>query len=406
MADLYASYAALAAAETEGVDYSRTSATPTGATWAAIAIHGGGIEAGSGEMARELADSGMRYYEFAGLKSSGNTDLHITSTVFDEPIGVALVAGSARCLSFHGYAGTAGVAETAVGGLDDDLVDRVTQALTDAGFAVITAGSEISGTDPDNICNETSTGAGVQLEMSRAQREAFFPGGDVSRAMRDSGQRTDPFYRYAAALRSVHTGHGLVRQGSVNASRYALITAPSADLDLTATVATDALAAGGSHFLALVGRYADASNSYLARLEFTTTQTVALTIRRRLAGTETSLGGGTVTGLTHAAGRQFAVRLQISGGTLRAKVWLASQGEPMFWTIEATDTSLTAAGQLGIRCILSTANTNTLPVTASWGDVRIVSPQLLVVERGINGISKPLTAGAVIDLADPDVWGL
>lgn len=48
MADLYATYAALAAAEVEGVGYSRTAVAPAGATWSSIAIHGGGIETGSG----------------------------------------------------------------------------------------------------------------------------------------------------------------------------------------------------------------------------------------------------------------------------------------------------------------------------------------------------------------------
>lgn len=205
MADLYANYAALSAAEVEGVDYSRTAVAPAGYTVASIAIHGGAIEAGSGEMAREIAAAGRRYayYEFVGTKAANNVDLHITSTVFDEPMGVALVAASQRTLSFHGYTGTTGVAETSVGGLDGPLKDWVVLALRSAGFSVITAPSEIAGTDPANICSRNATGGGVQLEMSRAQRQAFFPGGDTTRAMRDSGQRTSTFYAYAAALTAV-----------------------------------------------------------------------------------------------------------------------------------------------------------------------------------------------------------
>jgi phage replication-related protein YjqB (UPF0714/DUF867 family) len=205
MADLYASYAALAAAETEGVDYARIAVTPAGATLASIAIHGGGIEAGSGEMARYIADGGKRfaYYEFAGIKPSNNVDLHLTSTVFDEPIGVALVAASTRTLSMHGYTGTTGVAETSVGGLDGPLKDWVIRSLRAAGFGVITAPSEIAGTDPANICSRNAAGGGVQLEMSRTLRESFFPGSTTSRAVRDSGQRTATFYAYADALISI-----------------------------------------------------------------------------------------------------------------------------------------------------------------------------------------------------------
>lgn len=406
MADLYPDYATLAASEVEGVDYSRTAVIPTDATWASIAIHGGGIEAGSGEIAEEVASSRMRFYEFAGLKTSGNVDLHITSTNFDEPTALGLVGSSIRCLSFHGYTGSAGIPETALGGLDSELVSRITIALRGAGFAVVDAPSEIAGTDPDNICNSTLSGMGVQLELSRAQREAFFPGGDLSRAMRDSGQRTDTFYAYAAAVASAYSGYGVVSQGSVNVSRYTLIPAPAANVDMVATVATDKLAVGGSHFLNLVARYADTSNSYLARLEFTATATVALTVRRRLAGTETSLGGGTVTGLTHAANARFRIRFQAAGTALRAKVWLDGQPEPAAWNVDVTDSSLTAAGQIGMRSILSTSNTNTLPVTARWGDFLLAGPQRFEVTRSVNGIVKPHLSGTPVRLAQPTIVAL
>ncbi|MEV0963255.1 poly-gamma-glutamate hydrolase family protein [Streptomyces sp. NPDC049910] len=397
----YTSYAELAAAETEGVDYERRTVAVTGATWTSIAIHGGGIEGGSGEMAREVGLNLMTHYEFAGLKNTGNGALHITSTLFDEPTCVALVAPSRRTLSFHGYTGTTGLAETAIGGLDTVMVARVTDALTAAGFRVITAPSEIAGTNPDNICNENANSAGVQLEMSRALRESFFPGGDLSRAMRDSGQRTDAFWAYATAVRAAYSGYGTIALNSINVSRYTLLPAPSADIDLSATVSTDALATGGGHFLALVGRYTDTNNSYLARLEFSTSQTVVLTLRKRVAGTETFLVQHT-TGITHAAGTRVAVRMQLSGSTLRARAWLPTEPEPATWQLETTDTALTAAGQMGMRSILSSANTNTLPVTAAWGDVRLHTTQhRFTVVRSINDITKTHASATRVSLATP-----
>lgn len=407
MADLYANYAALAAAETEGVDYSRTAVSPTGATWSAIAIHGGGIETGSGEMAREVSGAGTRmaYYEFQGLKTSGNVDLHITSTNFDEPNCVALVAASKRCLSFHGFVGDAEVAQTALGGLDTDLVDALTTSLTAAGFTVITTPSEIGGTDPDNICNSTSTSAGVQLEMSRALRDSFFPG-ENTRAVRDSGARTEAFYRYASAVMAAYQGRGLMSLGSVNSSRWAVVPASLANVDLVATVATDKLAVGGSHFPALAARWADANNTYLARLELTTTQTVILTLRKRVASTETLLVQKT-TSLTHAAGTRFRVRMQLVGTTLRANAWLDGDVEPPGWQLETTDSALSAAGSIGMRGILSTSNTNTLPVVASWGDFSTLgSPQTFEVTRSVNGIAKEQTALTDVRLATPTTVAL
>jgi phage replication-related protein YjqB (UPF0714/DUF867 family) len=202
VADLYASYTALAAAKVEGVDYTRTAVSVPGARWASIAIHGGGIEAGSGEVATAVAGNFMSSYVFAGIMSTGNSDLHVTSTNFNEPIALSLVGQSRRTLSFHGYTGT-GTAETAIGGLDTALVARITTALQGAGFQVISAASEIAGVDPLNICNQNLTDAGVQLELSLAQRQAFFPGGDTSRTMRESGQRTAAFYAYVNAIQSV-----------------------------------------------------------------------------------------------------------------------------------------------------------------------------------------------------------
>ncbi|WP_447036116.1 poly-gamma-glutamate hydrolase family protein [Streptomyces sp. DSM 118878] len=216
MADLYANWAELAAAETEGVDYRIRSAGPVGpagATWVSIAIHGGAIEAGSGEMARAVAGTWMRYYELDGMKATGNAALHITSTRYDEPGALAAVTTARRCLSFHGYQGSGGLPMTAIGGRDAALVARVSHSLRAAGFAVSTAASDIAGTSPANICNKTLSGGGVQLEMSRALRRGFFPGGDLSSEMRGTGARTEAFHRYAAAVRAACDGRTLTSPG-------------------------------------------------------------------------------------------------------------------------------------------------------------------------------------------------
>ncbi|MFJ7269434.1 poly-gamma-glutamate hydrolase family protein [Streptomyces sp. NPDC099050] len=405
---VYTSYADLAAAETEGVDYSRTAVTPTGATYAAIAIHGGGIEAGTSEMAYEVSGGGttMAYSDFKGLKTSGNTALHITSTLFDEPLAVALVAASSRTISFHGYAGVDGYAETALGGLDEELGARIRKALLSAGFRVTDAPSEIAGSDPTNICNENLRTAGVQLEISRAQREAFFPNGDLSRTMRDSGQRTATFYRYAAAVQNAVIGYGLVSLTSINVARYVTLDSPGANADIMATVATDKLATGGGHFCSLAARWTDSNNMYLARVEFSTTQTVLLTLRKRVSGTETSLAGTFTTPYTHAVDRRFWIRFEVAGTTLQARVWPVTHPDPGAWQLTATDTDISADAEIGTRSILSSANSNTLPVTVAWGDFQVPTPQRMTVTRSTNGITKSHASGADLRLAQPAIAAL
>lgn len=407
MADLYASYTDLAAHEVEGVDYERRSAPVTGSRWCSIAIHGGGIEPGSGEVARAVGASLMSHYEFAGIKTANNGDLHVTSTNFDEPTAQALVTGSLRCLSFHGYSGTTGLAETSLGGLDTATAARVQVALQAAGFRVVSAAQEINGNDPANIANKTTISAGVQLEMSNALRASFFPNGDLTRTMRDSGQRTAAFGAYVAAIRSAYAGQARMSCGSVNVSRWTTVPWASPDTDIVCAMATDILAAGGPHFLHLVGRLADTNNCYLARLAFNTDATVTLTLRKRVGGTETLLATAADTSaLTHAANRFFWLRLQITGTTLLAKAWQDGTPEPTPWMVTTTDSTFTQAGQVGLRTILSSTNTNPLPVTASFDGFQQLSPQRVTLARSVNGIAKPQAAGADVRLANPTILAL
>ncbi|HEX7038683.1 MAG TPA: poly-gamma-glutamate hydrolase family protein [Trueperaceae bacterium] len=604
MAPPYSSFEDLAAEQVEGVDYTRTAVVPAGAFLSAIAIHGGGIEPGTGELARHVAGDRMAFYEFAGIKASGNSDLHITSTLFDEPLCLDLQAKVYRTISFHGYTGTTGLAETQIGGLDGRLRELIRTALTNAGFTVVDAVSEVAGADPDNIANRNRSGAGVQLELSRALRESFFPGGDLSAANRASGVRTQAFYDYANAVLSavsvalaydgtlsrvqlntvapglfddfardnytapqnlntsfeVNTagwfatggtltrstaqahdgvasalltpdgasveakafnglitvtasrtfrasawvrcavsrnvvigidwhqpesggsayissslqsvavtantwtrievvgtapanagraritvsmtgsppashllhideaelrqlipgwgtstsGHAYLHVGgtdtdyqviggvgqhilpAINVSRWSLAAVSALDCDVTAVVSTGALAVGGSQFLAVGGRLSDdATTGYLARLDFNTSQEVVLTLRKRVSGTETFLVQD-ITELTHQAGQQYAVRLQVVGQTLRGKCWLASGPEPPDWNLQTTDPDIDQPGRIGCRSILSVNNANTLPFTTTWHE--IITRGVALVERSANGVTwTTVRGGADLD---------
>lgn len=174
---------------------------------------------------------------------------------------------------------------------------------------------------------------------------------------------------------SVAGGYGRHAMTAINSSRWSTIPIQQTNGSIRATVGTDVLATGGSHFLAVAYRFIDTNNTYLARLEFTTTQGVNLTLRKRVGGTETLIGTTFDTGLTHVPGMQYGVELSCQGSTLSAKAWRVVDPDtdaiPTDWMITQTDTSLTTAGSAGVRSILSTANTNTLPVTSTWGTPRV-----------------------------------
>ncbi|RPE40279.1 hypothetical protein EDD90_3315 [Streptomyces sp. Ag109_O5-1] len=204
---------------------------------------------------------------------------------------------------------------------------------------------------------------------------------------------------------STNGTQGLHSVGSVNASRYTVLTAPTADVDVQVQVATSALATGGPQYAHVVARYLDANNLYAARLAFQTDQTVILTLQKRVGGGQTDLTAVT-TPLTHAAGTFYTLRFQLWGSLLRAKAWApATDGEPP-WLLTTTDTALTVAGSVGARTVLDATNTNTLPVTFTFDGFQVTSPQTFTVTRSINGVVKAHNAGEPVSLAFPTILSL
>ena len=199
--EAFAGYDRLAQATHENLDY-RRELRRTHSNVAHIAVHGGGIEAGTAEAADAVAAAnGQDYYAFVGLRSTRNNELHITSIHFDEPLCVDLQQASQRTVSYHGCAGEEPIVR--LGGADQDLKWHVGRALTGSGFAVDWHTTEdLDGSDPRNICNRNAIGAGLQLELSAALRASFFPNGRTGRPTRESGQRTEVFRRFVTTLAS------------------------------------------------------------------------------------------------------------------------------------------------------------------------------------------------------------
>ncbi|MEU0189872.1 hypothetical protein ABZ250_08450 [Streptomyces afghaniensis] len=152
-----------------------------------------------------------------------------------------------------------------------------------------------------------------------------------------------------------------------------------------------------------MARVIDGNNLYYARVEFSTSQQIILSVRKRVGGTETTLATVT-TPLVHVAGTFVRLRFEVVGSLLRAKVWPVGAGEPE-WQVTATDSDLTAAGTIGVRSILSSANTNTSPQTR-YDNFACANPQTWTVVRSVNAISKSHAAGTDVRLATPAVVAL
>src|SRR5690242_10019430 len=170
MADTYPDFASLERNETAGTDF-RILVRRAAAAYAIVAPHGGGIEPGTSEIADGIAGEALSHYAFDGLKRQGNGRLHITSTRFDEPLCLQLIARTEVVVTVHGEHGEADGAVVFIGGRDIVRGAAIREALAAGGFDVrCHPDPDLQGLDPRNICNRGSSGGGVQLEVSRALR--------------------------------------------------------------------------------------------------------------------------------------------------------------------------------------------------------------------------------------------
>jgi phage replication-related protein YjqB (UPF0714/DUF867 family) len=186
------SFAVLQANETIGVDY-RIRVCHGRSGIAVMAIHGGGIEPGTTEIAEAVAGETHTFYSFSGLNSSGNARLHISSRKFDEPLGLAVARRARTVITIHGCRDTKAI--TYLGGRHHRLKLQIKQALTVAGFAAVD-GLRFPGINPKNICNKNRSGMGVQLEISIGMRKRLFE--DITRPHRK--RVTSSFIDYVHAL--------------------------------------------------------------------------------------------------------------------------------------------------------------------------------------------------------------
>lgn len=167
--DVYPNFEALQRAERRGVDF-RIIAQRRSSPVLIMAPHGGGIERGTYRIAHAIAGEHYSLYCFQARKAHGNRQMHITSTHFDEPTALGMVAEADYVVAVHGMSSDERFVY--MGGLDDKLRTDMTAALQAAGFSTEDTGRmHLQGTSPHNICNRGRRHRGVQLEISRSLRK-------------------------------------------------------------------------------------------------------------------------------------------------------------------------------------------------------------------------------------------
>lgn len=107
--DRYGSFEELSSAEIAGEDFSIVS-KDRGTKALILAPHGGFIEPGTSQISRTVAATKYSLYIFEGLKNRKHSELHITSTSFDEPRAMELAEKSETIVRDRLVADTAAMA--------------------------------------------------------------------------------------------------------------------------------------------------------------------------------------------------------------------------------------------------------------------------------------------------------
>lgn len=142
--------------------------------------HGGGIEQGTSEITKHIANKNYSYYLFEG-KGNNCKRLHIKSTNFNEPILLKLLKEHKYAISIHGMTNEMqkhNGSDIFLGGLNKNLIEITTKILMHYDFNTSNnfeyPKSRLSGKELKNVTNKCISREGMQIEISECLRAKLF----------------------------------------------------------------------------------------------------------------------------------------------------------------------------------------------------------------------------------------
>ncbi|MGI2278247.1 poly-gamma-glutamate hydrolase family protein [Staphylococcus cohnii] len=197
--DYYKSMTELYNDTKEGIDWKKDT-RDVGKSVLIVAPHGGNIEQGTSELTKLVANNGdFDYFSFEAIRPSNNTQLHVTSTNYDDATLHDMIQDRTATISIHGAQGEEQLVY--LGGYQSPLRDAIQSQLERKGFVVKIPPEYLGGLSNANFINKVEGSTGVQLELTTALRKAFFKDGDASTASRKKIENwTTTMYDFAEAL--------------------------------------------------------------------------------------------------------------------------------------------------------------------------------------------------------------
>jgi hypothetical protein len=174
---------------------------------------------------------------------------------------------------------------------------------------------------------------------------------------------------------SITSNHAAIAQSTTGTWQMGLPISRK-DVDLQVQASWNQHAAGAATMpVALVARRTDNSNYYRAEIRELLTGQVEVRIEKAVApNPATPIGTSAIVG-TYTTNDWWYLRFQVEGTSLRARAWKAGTTEPTTWQATATDSSLTAAGNVSIR---SANSGSTVNPTVLFDDFRVQSVGMTV----------------------------
>ena len=164
---------------------------------------------------------------------------------------------------------------------------------------------------------------------------------------------------------------------------FSLIGDGYSDIDQTVLIGQSVVAAG-SHISRGLVYGVMGVGSWRLEARFNTNGSITLVISR-VVGSTTILATFNHSETYSPSRSAFMLRFQKVGTTLRGKLWHVSSPEPANWEITATDSTIAGLrGQGGVRTVLNTGNTNTLPLNLDYDNFTAVPT--VTVERSTDQV--------------------
>ena len=140
-----------------------------------VAPHGGGIEAGTSELAHAVSGDKYNLFDFCALSFDARTKGHVTSTHFRDPQLSKLIDQSTICVSLHRMRDEHSTLY--LGGKNDQLKIFAAKELSKQGFKSTVNPPRLKGRSLNNFVNMAQE-AGLQIEIPKTLANQLIPGVD------------------------------------------------------------------------------------------------------------------------------------------------------------------------------------------------------------------------------------